>query len=189
MKTVTSKDGTTIAFDQSGQGPALVLVGGLFEQRAMASETAHLMYEPPYNDDAAARQAWRQYRGRLKETLAAGHHGDAVGLFMSLLGAPADQIEAMHQQPMWPMWEGIAPTMEYDAAALGDEAAVPVRRAATLAVPALVIDGGASFPFMNITAKALASAMPKGQHRTLEGQTHEVAAEVLGPVLAQFFKT
>jgi len=26
MKTVTSKDGTTIAFDQPGQGPAVILV-------------------------------------------------------------------------------------------------------------------------------------------------------------------
>src|SRR5207245_5052420 len=28
MKTVISKDGTAIAFDQSGQGPALILVAG-----------------------------------------------------------------------------------------------------------------------------------------------------------------
>ena len=42
MKTVTSKDGTTIAFDQSGKGPALILVGGALEQRAMDSETAQL---------------------------------------------------------------------------------------------------------------------------------------------------
>jgi hypothetical protein len=35
MKTVISKDGTTIAFDQFGQGPALILVGGTLEQRAL----------------------------------------------------------------------------------------------------------------------------------------------------------
>src|SRR5687768_6328103 len=142
MQTVTSKDGTTIAFDRSGQGPALILVGGMFEQRAMDSETAQLaayqllsehftvihydrrgrgdstdtqpfalereiediealidaaggsafvygissgaalafeaacalgdkvkklaMYEPPYNDDADARRAWREFRQQLK---------------------------------------------------------------------------------------------------------------------------
>ena len=43
MSTVTSKDGTTIAFDQSGRGPAIILVGGMFEQRAMDSETAQLL--------------------------------------------------------------------------------------------------------------------------------------------------
>src|SRR5436309_13104679 len=42
MKKVISKDGTTIAFDQVGKGPALILVGGALEQRALDSETAQL---------------------------------------------------------------------------------------------------------------------------------------------------
>jgi pimeloyl-ACP methyl ester carboxylesterase len=39
MSTVISKDGTRIAFDQSGQGPALILVSGAFGTRA---DEAHL---------------------------------------------------------------------------------------------------------------------------------------------------
>jgi pimeloyl-ACP methyl ester carboxylesterase len=35
METVTSHDGTTIAFDRTGQGPAVILVGGAMSQRAM----------------------------------------------------------------------------------------------------------------------------------------------------------
>src|SRR4026208_2398311 len=46
MRTVTSKDGTTIAYDQAGTGPALILVGGMFEQRAMGPETEHLAALP-----------------------------------------------------------------------------------------------------------------------------------------------
>ena len=46
MQTVISKDGTTIAFERAGSGPALILVGGMFEQRAMESETAHLAAFP-----------------------------------------------------------------------------------------------------------------------------------------------
>lgn len=34
MQTVTSKDGTRIAFDRAGQGPALVLVGGALSERS-----------------------------------------------------------------------------------------------------------------------------------------------------------
>ena len=34
MKTVTSKDGTTIAFDQSGTGPVVILVDGALQYRA-----------------------------------------------------------------------------------------------------------------------------------------------------------
>ena len=263
MKTVISQDGTTIAFDQSGQGPALILVGGMFEQRAMDSETSRLaalpllaqdftvytydrrgrgdstdtqpfaverevediealideaggsayvfgissgaalameatiqlsdkikklaMYEAPYNDDNDARQAWKEFRRQLKELLAADRRGDAVGLFMLLLGMPPEQLEGMRQHPMWPMWEAVAPTIAYDAAILGQDASVPTQRAATVAVPALIIDGGASYPFMHITAKALANAVPNAQHRTLDGQTHEVAAEALAPVLIEFF--
>jgi pimeloyl-ACP methyl ester carboxylesterase len=264
MRKVISKDGTTIAFDQSGEGPALILVGGAFEQRAMDSETAQLaalplltqhftvfhydrrgrgdstdtqpyavereiediealiseaggsafvfgissgaalafeaalalggkvkklaMYEAPYNDDDTARQAWMDYRKQLKEVLAADRRGDAVALFMMLLGMPADQVPGMRQHPMWPMFEAVAPTLAYDAAVMGEDASVPTGRAARVAVPALIMDGGASeWPFMHITAVALANAMPHAQHRTLEGQTHEVAAEAIAPVLVEFF--
>jgi len=107
---------------------------------------------------------------------------------MTLLGA-GDHLDEMHQYPMWPMWEAIAPTIAYDAAVLGEDASVPTGRAARVAVPALIMDGGASeWPFMHITAVALANAIPNAQHRTLEGQTHEVAAEAIAPVLVEFFK-
>lgn len=81
---------------------------------------------------------------------------------------------------MWPMWEAVAPTMAYDAAIMGEDASVPTERAATVAVPALIMDGEVSYPFMHVTATALANAIPNAQHRTLEGQTHEVAPET-GP--------
>ena len=53
--------------------------------------------------------------------------------------------------------------------------------------PALVMHGSASFPFMQVTARALCQAMPLAELRTLEGQTHDVKTEVLAPVLAEFF--
>ena len=91
---------------------------------------------------------------------------------------------------MWPMWEAVAPTLAYDAAAMGEDASVPTEKAASVTVPALVMDGSASeFSFMHTTALALARAMPHAQHRTLEGQTHEVAPQVLAPVLEEFFNS
>jgi pimeloyl-ACP methyl ester carboxylesterase len=176
-------------------GPAFVF--GISSGAALAFEAARAldgkvkklaMYEAPYNDDPDARQAWKEFRKQLKEVLAAGHHADAVGLFMTLLGVPADQLPEMRRSPMWPMWEAVAPTIAYDAAALGEDASVPTRRAAGARMPVLVMDGGASYPFMHVTAVTLAGALPQGQHRTLEGQTHEVAAGALAPVLVQFFE-
>jgi pimeloyl-ACP methyl ester carboxylesterase len=263
MNTVKSKDGTIIAFDQVGQGPTLILVGGMFEQRAYDSETAKLaahrllaqhftvvhydrrgrggssdtqpysvegeiediealidqvgapafvfgissgaalafeatlklgskvrklaMYEPPYNDDPEGRESWRAFRSELGTTLREGRNADAVGLFMSLLGVPAEQITEMHAYPMWQMWEGIAPTIAYDAAVMGEDASVPIAKAAQLAVPALVMAGSESYPFMPISAQALANVMPNAEYRVLDGQTHEVSVDVLAPVLVEFF--
>jgi len=263
MKTVQSADGTTIAFDQLGKGPALILVDGALGQRAMDSETTQLapllaeyftvfhydrrgrgdstdtqpyavereiediaaliteaggsacvfgissgaalaleaaiklgdrvkklaMYEAPYNSDEAARLAWKAYRKQLAEVLAQGRRGDALALFMLLVGMPADHLDRVRQHPMWPMWEAVAPTLAYDAAVMGEDASVPSEKAASVAVPALVMDGSASYPFMHVTALALVKAMPHAQHRTLEGQTHEVAVSALAPVLVEFFNS
>lgn len=262
METVTSKDGTTIAFDRVGAGPALVLVDGAMQYHAFDQGMAQLadllapnftvfrydrrgrgdsgdtlpyavareiedaaavieaaggsaalfgissgaslameaavvlgekvtgmaMYEAPYNDEPASRQRWREYVRQLDRALAEGRNGDAVGLFMMLVGASAEQVEQMRQHPMWHLWEAIAPTLAYDhTAILGEEAAVPTERAAQVRVPTLVMDGEASFPFMHETALALANAIPNARHRTLAGQTHEVKPEALAPVLVEFF--
>jgi hypothetical protein len=40
---------------------------------------------------------------------------------------------------------------------------------------------------MTDTAAALGRAMPHAQHRILEGQTHDMDAAVLGPLLVEFF--
>lgn len=269
MKTVTSKDGTTIAFDQVGKGPAVILVDGALQYRAFDQGMAQLadllaphftvihydrrgrgdstdmqqdeferesalareiedleavidkvggsafvygissgaalameaaiklgnkikklaMYEAPYNDDDTGRQTWREYTKKLGELLAAGHNSDAVGHFMMLVGATADQVEEIRQTPMWPLWEAVAPSLAYDHIAdLGEDASVPTERAARVTVPTLVMNGSESFPFMHVTAKALANAIPNAQHRTLEGQTHEVSSEAIAPVLVEFFK-
>src|SRR5260221_10961700 len=42
MQTVTSKDGTTIAFDEVGSGPAVILVNGAMAYRAFDPSMAHL---------------------------------------------------------------------------------------------------------------------------------------------------
>jgi pimeloyl-ACP methyl ester carboxylesterase len=45
MSNVTSKDGTTIAFERSGKGPAVVLVGGILGDRSQQAPLAALLAE------------------------------------------------------------------------------------------------------------------------------------------------
>jgi pimeloyl-ACP methyl ester carboxylesterase len=146
------------------------------------------IYEVPYNDAPEARRAWRAYIQHLTESLAAGRRGDAAALFMQYVGIPAEQIEATRQSPAWPQLEAMAPTLAYDhTAILGQEASVPLERAAHILTPTLSINGSASFPFMYETARALSQAMPHAQIRTLEGQDHAPAEDVFAPVLQAFF--
>jgi pimeloyl-ACP methyl ester carboxylesterase len=261
MQVVTSKDGTRIAYDKQGEGPAVILVAGAtcarlswsgphlsnllaphftvynYDRRgrgdsgdtkpyAVAREvediealideaggSAYLyghssgaalvleaaiqlgpkikklaLYEAPYNDDAQAKLAWRNYIKQLTEALAADRRGDAVAAFMQYVGMPADQITAMRQSPAWPQLESIAPTLAYDhAGIMGEDDSIPTERIAVITAPALIINGGASFPFMYDTAQALSKAIPHARLRTLEGQTHDVDVDALAPVLVEFF--
>jgi pimeloyl-ACP methyl ester carboxylesterase len=258
MRSVTSADGTLIAYEQQGSGPALIVVDGAMSTRGgkaalrallapqltvfgydrrgrgdsgdtlpyavdreiddiqalieVAGGTAALyghssgaalaldaalqlgdsvskvaMYEAPYNDDPAARQAWRRYLEQLTEALAAGRHGDAVALFMAYVGTPAEQIDGMRQQDFWPAMAALGPTLAYDhTAILGEDGTVPAGRAARLSVPALVLYGTVSFPFMAETARTLQQAMPHGVLRALEGQDHNVSPAALAPLLLEF---
>lgn len=259
MAHVTSRDGTRIAFEQNGQGPAVILVDGALCSRAAgpmpalatllaahhtvyaydrrgrnesgdtkpyavdrevedlaalidaaggsacvygASSGAALAflaasklgpkvrkvagYEAPYNGDPAARQRLNDYAKDLTEALAADRRGDAVELFMRLVGTPADQVAGMRQSPYWSALEAVAPTLAYDAAILGD-GALPLEQAASIAAPALLLNGGASPAFMGASADALANVMPRAERRVLADQRHDAAAEALAPILAEFF--
>jgi len=93
----------------------------------------------------------------------------------------------MRQTPIWPLFEAVAPTLAYDDAIMGD-GAVPTARLASITVPTLVMAGGASPAFMLDAAQEAAHALPGAGLRILEGQTHDVAPEVLAPVLVEFFQ-
>jgi pimeloyl-ACP methyl ester carboxylesterase len=147
------------------------------------------LYEPPYKSGETAPEEWREYNKQLRELLTAGRRGDAVALFMTLVGVPAGQIEGMRQAPMWSIFEAIAPTLAYDAATMGEDRSVPTERASRITASTLVMHGGAGYAFMKDTALTLGKAIPNAEFRTLEGQTHAVASQVIAPVLAEFFKS
>lgn len=257
MNTVTSKDGTSIAFERSGAGPAVILVcGGSVDRssnaplaallaqhftvfnydrrgRGESGDTAPYAVEREIEDIAAvaeagsgsaylygsssgaalALEAARQLPGTITklalwevpyipdgfprppadtaktfaDLVAAGRRGDAAEYFMAkVVGLPPEFVAQARSSPWWPAQEAIAHTLAYDATIMGDYT-LPTGRAASVNIPTLVLDGGASFPFMGITAQALADAMPNAQRRTLEGQTHDVAAKALAPVMVEFF--
>ncbi len=259
---VTSRDGTTIAFDVQGNGPALILVDGALTTRRSESRpelmallaphfavysydrrgrgesgdtqpyavereiddievlidhagghaylhgqssgaclalhaarklgrakiTKVVGYEAPWNDDPKVQGRWRDYRNALSEALADGRRGDAVALFIQLVGAPPDQVAAMRQAPFWPGFEAVAQTLAYDGEVIGPSIAVPRQTLAGVQVPVLAVCGGASPTFMCTTARTIAESVASGEQRTIKGQTHAVQPVALAPLLIEALK-
>lgn len=263
MKWTTSRDGTTIAFDRSGRGPAVVLVGGALGDRSAAAplaarlarrstviafdrrgrgdsgdtapyavereiediealldETggpAHLfghssgavlaletararpdrvmklaLYEPPLVIDDTRPPVPADFATRLQELVSSGRRGDAVAYFMVKgPGVPAETVESMRGEPSWPSFETVAHTLAYDATimrGLMNGSSTLLERWAAIGVPALVMDGGASPRWQRNAVQALVSVLPHARQRTLAGQDHRPADEILSPVVEEFFE-
>ena len=257
MSTLTSPDGTTIAYTRSGDGPPLILVDGAmcyrgagpmdpmvallqdsftvytYDRRGRGESTDTLphaverevedlaalvdvaggsvgiyamssggalalataaatsgvsrlaLYEPPYVAEAGLQERADEYTAELTAALAENRQGDAVAAFMSYVGVPGAAVAGMRTQPGWDRFEAIAPTLAYDNALMSGSL-VPRELTATIEAPALVVTGGASPPILHTAGKAVADALPAGSHTTLDGQTHDVDAAALAPVLNEF---
>jgi len=258
---VTSRDGTRIAYDTWGKGPALILVNGALADRSGNAELAQLLaprftvysydrrgrgasgdtkpysvrreiediealieraggsayvygkssgaslalqaaaslggkveklalYEAPFSDAAGAAVEWKEFRTKLDGLLAADRRADAVTDFLKFSGAPDEVLTKLKASPAWPGMLAMAPTLAYDSALLGADRSVPVGIAAQVKAKTLVMDGGASLeplPFMRPTADKLGGSIPGAQRRVVEGQSHDVSAKVLAPILSRFF--
>ena len=139
----------------------------------------------------AAHPCGQDYTERLTGLLAEGRRGDAVELFMTeAVGMPAEAVAPMRGGPFWSPLEDVAHTLPYDAAVMGNTQSgspLPAGRWATVTIPTLVIDGGASPDWARNAVEALVDVLSDGRRRPLEGQTHQVDPEVLAPVLEGFF--
>ena len=187
IEALINRAGTSAVLYGHSSGGCLALEAA----RSLGAKVARLaVYEAPYNDDPAAQRAWTEYIRQLGEALAAGRRGDAVALFMQYVGMPAEQIASMRQTPSWASMEELGPTLAYDhTAIMGPTAAVPRDKLAMVSAPVLAICGGASYPFMCVTARTIAEAVPSGAHLTLPDQTHEVQPAAIAPALIEFFRS
>jgi pimeloyl-ACP methyl ester carboxylesterase len=181
------------ALIQAAGGAAFVY--GISSGAALALEAAIrglnitrlALYEPPYMVDSNLPRPPADYKAQLSALVAAGRRGDAVAYFMKVVGAPEEAVASMRHSPVWPMFEAIAPTLVYDATIMEGNNWQPPVQTASVMVPTLVMEGGNSPAWARKASLALEKTIPNAQHRTLEGQTHEVAAEALAPALEKFF--
>jgi pimeloyl-ACP methyl ester carboxylesterase len=146
------------------------------------------LYEPPFMANENDNRSPADHVKQLNKLLAAGRRGDMVEYFMTeITGAPAEAVGPMKNSPMWAELLPMAHTLLYDMAIMGDYS-MPTGRISSIKIPTLALDGGASPSWAAKSAQMLADTLPNAQRRTLPGQTHGAAPEVLAPVLVEFFE-
>ncbi len=146
------------------------------------------LYEPPYVWNNNSGKPAVDHEAELKKILATGNSSKAVKYFMvTMVGAPAIAAFIMQLMPMWKKLKGVAHTLPYDSAIMGNWS-VPEERVSSIAIPALVSGGGKSPANLQDPVKLIAKLLPNGTLKILEGQTHNVKAEVLIPEVLDFFK-
>jgi hypothetical protein len=253
--TVTSADGTAIAFDRLGAGPPLIMAAGAFNTRAATAPlgaalqdrftifnydrrgrgdsgdttpyavereledlaaligaaggaaavfgyssganlalaaaahgldiTALTLYEPAFRLDGGSRPP-AGLPGQLAELVSAGRRGEAVELFQArVIGMPGELIAELRHAPFRPALEAIAHTLVYEATLVGD-LTLPREMLGVVDVETLVLDGSESAPVIHAAAHAVAGALPRGSHRRLAGQSHDLSPAATAPVVADF---
>jgi pimeloyl-ACP methyl ester carboxylesterase len=258
MRKAASKDGTLIAYDQTGSGPVVILVGGGSTDRMAGAALAALLssdltainydrrgrgdsgdrlpyavqrevediqalidenggpaylygtssgaalaleaagsglsvtklalWEPPYIIEGSRPPPPPNQAEHYRTLVAAGKRGEAVEFFMSkVVGLPDEFVAQARSAPFWKPTEDLAHTLAYDATILGDYS-LPLERIPRVAAPTLVLAGGASWDWLLLSTRTLAEALPHGQYRVLAAQDHNVAPDVIAPVLVEFFK-
>lgn len=151
--------------------------------------TSLVLYEPPFNPDNSYPRLTADLAGQLDKLVSAGRRGDAVELYQTqAVGIPEDVVTQMRHAPFRPGLEATAHTLVYDATIVGDRS-LPAGLLATVTVPALVISGDQSPPFLRAAARAAAAALPNGRLSTLAGQGHDISPEATARAMAEFLAT
>jgi pimeloyl-ACP methyl ester carboxylesterase len=144
------------------------------------------IYEPPCVAVAGGPVPPADAPARLAELAASGQRDEAVAYYMrEVIGMPAETVAGMRQAPMWSGLEAVAHTLTNDATIMGDWS-VPAD-VSQVAIPTLALDGELSSPPLRLAVDAVANALADAQRQTLPRQTHDVAPDVLAPVIARFF--
>jgi pimeloyl-ACP methyl ester carboxylesterase len=160
--------------------------GGLLALHAAASGLGIpklALLEPPIERDGD-RSAQRAFTAELGELLAAGRRKAAVEFYLTGIGVPAEMVAGMRDTPAWSAMEAVAHTLVYDSMI---SEATSFRVLASVTVPTLVLDSEGSSDDLTGMAATVAGAMPAAAHRSLAGEWHGVADDVLAPVLTEFF--
>jgi pimeloyl-ACP methyl ester carboxylesterase len=148
------------------------------------------VYEAPFIVDDTHAPNDPALGERTQALVDDGRRGDAVKLFMRVVGAPRPMVAVMPLFPVWKQITGIAHTLPHDYAIVlphQQGRPLPAGHYTSVSPETVVIAGGKSPAYMRNAQAAIAAQLPHGRLVTLPGQTHMVKAKATTPVLLEHF--
>jgi pimeloyl-ACP methyl ester carboxylesterase len=259
MPTFTSKDGTTIAYDVRGSGPAVILIDGAFCGRNIgpmpklapllaphftvynydrrgrgdsgdtfpfsvdreyedlaalidiAGGSASLygtssggalamfatarglpvdrlaIFEAPFTDVPGGKPMPKGYQADLERLVAEDRRAGVIKYFLvKMIGMPGIMMPLMRFNPGWKAMLHNAPSLPHDAAIM-EGYGFPTEVARSIRVPTIVMSGDKTFKQLKEPVRLLRETIPGARFASLPGQSHDAAAEIVAPVLIDFF--
>jgi pimeloyl-ACP methyl ester carboxylesterase len=259
MNTFTSRDGTTIAYDVRGTGPAVILIDGAWCGRNMgpmpklapllaphftvynydrrsrgdsgvstdystdreyedlaalidiAGGSASLygtssgaaialfaaarglpvdrlaIFEPPFTDVPGGRPMPRGYQAEVERLAAENRRPELARFFMvKMIGMPAIMMPMMRLNPHWKAMMQNALSLPHDTAVM-EGYGFPTEAARSIRVPTMVMSGDKTFKQLKEPVRLARETIPGARFTSLPGQSHDAAAELVAPVLIDFF--
>jgi pimeloyl-ACP methyl ester carboxylesterase len=171
--------------------------GAVLAARAVAAGVSArklALYEPPLALDGTHHPDPPDFVERIQALLRHERRGDAVKLFMKVVGVP--RIGLLFMQLVPGVFRGLkrtAHTLPYDFAVLGDTqrgGELPEELEAALRsiqAPTLVLAGGKSPAYLKHARERVAACVPGARSSIVPGQTHNASAKAIAGVLEPFF--
>jgi len=144
-------------------------------------------YEPPLSGGWLERTMTNFLICQIQRQVARGKNLAVVKHFMRFVGMDEqlikDTLASEHGQTIIDM----AGTIAYDAEIQKASRPFLKDQAKNLGMPVLMLAGTKSFKTTPAIMVSFTRAIPQAESRLLEGQTHSVEAEVISPILQEFF--
>ena len=141
-----------------------------------------VLLEPPLNTENPGQPD--PLTGQLATLIEAGKKAEAVEHFHAAIGVPEEMIDGMRGTDRWDKMVGIAQTVVYDC--LLSEAITPAVLG-KVAVPVLVLDSEGSTDNLTSWAATAAQLIPDARHKSLPGEWHMVAPDLIAAEIKHFF--
>lgn len=146
------------------------------------------IFEPPFTNVPGGKPMPAGYQEEVERLVREDRRAELARYFMvRMVGMPAIMMPLMRLNPAWKAMLHNAPSLPHDTAVM-EGYGFPAAAARSIRVPTIVMSGDKTFKQLKEPVRLARETIPGAVFASLAGQSHDAAAEVVAPVLIDFFK-